>query len=70
MEITKDTLITDLLAMSPYMEHILLGMGMHCISCAASGGETLGEALAVHGYKEEDISDVVEQLKEFVGVKA
>lgn len=65
MKVTKDTVIGDILdncgeAVVP----IFLGMGMHCLGCPASRGETVEQACMVHGV---DADDIVEQLNEAVG---
>ena len=62
MEITKDTVIGDILefnaeAAAPYFFEI----GMHCLGCPASKGETIEEACAVHG---ADCDALVEKLNE------
>ena len=47
--VTKDTLIGDLLRIDANVAPILLGIGMHCLGCPASRGETIEEACMVHG---------------------
>ena len=47
--VTKDTLIGDLLRIDANVAPILLGIGMHCLGCPASQGETIEEAAFVHG---------------------
>ena len=42
--ITKDTLIADVLNINPDAAPIFIGMGMHCLGCAMAHGETVGEA--------------------------
>ena len=49
MKISKDMIIGDILAKEPDMAGILMGMGMHCIGCPSSIGESLEEACMVHG---------------------
>ena len=49
VEITKDTIIGDILDVAPQTAPILLGIGMHRLGCPASRGETVEEACAVHG---------------------
>jgi hybrid cluster-associated redox disulfide protein len=46
--------------------NILMGQGMHCITCEAAYGETLEEACAVHGFDEEGVNTLVEQLNDFI----
>jgi len=54
-KIKKDTIIADILRINPDSVEVLLGMGMHCLGCPASQGETLEEACMVHGVDVEDI---------------
>ena len=48
-EITKDTIIADILTIAPETAPLFFEIGMHCLGCAMSSGETLEEACAVHG---------------------
>ena len=48
-KITKDTLIADCLSINPKSAEILQAVGMHCIGCAMAHGETIEEAVYVHG---------------------
>ncbi|MGN0617954.1 MAG: DUF1858 domain-containing protein [Ruminiclostridium sp.] len=64
MEITKDTIIGDILdahgeAAAPYF----FEMGMHCLGCPSARGETVAEACAVHG---ADADALVKKLNEAV----
>ncbi len=47
--ITKDTIIGDILDMDQTTAPYFLEMGMHCLGCPASRGETIEQACAVHG---------------------
>ena len=47
--ITKDTIIGDILDIAPETAPAFLDIGMHCLGCPASRGETVEEACAVHG---------------------
>lgn len=48
-EITKDTVIADILAVAPQTAPLFFEIGMHCLGCAMSSGETLAQACEVHG---------------------
>ena len=48
-QVTKDTMIGDLLKIDAGVAPILMGIGMHCLGCPASRGETIEEACMVHG---------------------
>ncbi|MDR1409337.1 MAG: DUF1858 domain-containing protein [Oscillospiraceae bacterium] len=47
--ITKDTVIGDILDANRATAPFFLNMGMHCLGCPASRGETVEQACAVHG---------------------
>ena len=47
VEITKDTIIGDILDVAPQTAPIFFGIGMHCLGCPASRGETVEEAYGV-----------------------
>ena len=59
--ITKDTLIGDILDLDPDSVEFFFAMGMYCLGCPASRGETLEQACLVHGV---DADEVVQQLNE------
>lgn len=59
IEITKDTIIGDILDIAPQTAPIFLSIGMHCLGCPSSRGETVEEACAVHGIDTEQLLAVV-----------
>ena len=48
-EITKDTIIADIIAIAPDAVPLFRSIGMNCIGCAMASDETLGEACMAHG---------------------
>ena len=62
-KITADTLIAEILEINPDAPEILLSYGMHCFGCAIAHGETLAEAVAVHG---NDLEELLAKLNEGV----
>ena len=48
-QITKDTIIADIMNSAPDAAPLFQSIGMHCLGCAMASGETLGEACAAHG---------------------
>lgn len=58
-KITADTLIMDCLKLNPDSAEILMSYGMHCLGCAMAHGETIGEAVSVHG---NDLEELLEKL--------
>ena len=61
IEITKDTIIGDILDVAPQTAPIFLAIGMHCLGCPASRSETVEEACMVHGVDCEKLLALVNQ---------
>ena len=59
IEITKDTIIGEILDFAPQTAPIFLSIGMHCLGCPSSRGETVEEACMVHGI---DTDELLEEL--------
>ena len=64
MTITKDTIIGDILTIAPQTAPLFLSIGMHCLGCPASRGETVEQACAVHGVS---VDELVEKLNKHFG---
>ena len=48
-QVTKSTMIGELLQIDENIAPILLNIGMHCLGCPSSQMETIEEAAMVHG---------------------
>ncbi|MCD8390977.1 MAG: DUF1858 domain-containing protein [Firmicutes bacterium] len=59
MQVTKETLIGEALNMSMDIAPILMDMGMHCLGCPASQGESIEDACMVHGVNPDDIVEKI-----------
>lgn len=57
LSVTKDTLIGEVLHADQTTAPFFFEMGMHCLGCPASAGETLEEACMVHGVPVEELID-------------
>lgn len=55
MTITKDTIIGDILTIAPQTAPLFLGIGMHCLGCPSSRGETVEQACMVHGVNPDEL---------------
>lgn len=55
IEITKETMIGDILDFAPQLEPLFLAIGMHCLGCPSSRSETVEEACQVHGIDTEKL---------------
>ncbi len=63
MTVTKDTIIGDVLDFDAETAPFFLEMGMHCLGCPASRGESIEDACAVHGV---DADELVKNLNDFL----
>ena len=61
IEITKDTIIGDILDVAPQTAPIFLSIGMHCLGCPASRNESLQDACAVHGIPAEQVIEAINE---------
>ncbi|MGI6030854.1 MAG: DUF1858 domain-containing protein [Eubacteriales bacterium] len=48
-QITKDTIIFDVLRMDEGTAPFFLEIGMHCLGCPSATGESVEQACKVHG---------------------
>ena len=48
-KIEKTTIIGEILDFAPQCAPFFLSIGMHCLGCPSSRGETVEEACMVHG---------------------
>ena len=62
IEIKKDTIIGDILDIAPQTARVFLAIGMHCLGCPSSRGETVEEACAVHGVDVEKLLAIVNEV--------
>ena len=62
-QITKDTVIAEILNIAPESIPLFKSIGMNCLGCAMSSGETLGQACMVHGV---DPDSFLESLNAFI----
>ena len=63
-QVSKTTMIGDLLGIDAGVAPILLSIGMHCLGCPSSQMESLEEAAMVHGL---DADVLVNQINDFLG---
>ena len=65
-QVTKKTLIGEMLQMDMGIAAILMGAGMHCVGCPSSAMESLEEACMVHGM---DADAVLNAINEYLAQK-
>ena len=63
VKIEKETIIGDVLDIAPHAAPLFFAIGMHCLGCPSSRGETVEEACMVHGI---DCDSILTQLNRFM----
>jgi hybrid cluster-associated redox disulfide protein len=66
-KVTKQTIIGDILDAAPDTAVFFLEIGMHCLGCPMSRGESIEEACAVH---DTDADALVEKINAFLAENA
>lgn len=67
MTVTKESVIGDILDYEPETAQFFFAIGMHCLGCPASRGESVEDACAVHG---TDADELIRQINDFLAAKA
>ncbi len=58
-QVTKDTIIMDALRLDPGTAEFFMQIGMHCLGCPSSSGESIEQACAVHGVNCDELVDKI-----------
>lgn len=66
MVVTKKTLIGDILDYNVDCAKFFFEIGMHCLGCPHSRGESIEEACSVHGTNADEL---VEKINSFLSSK-
>jgi hybrid cluster-associated redox disulfide protein len=66
MKVTKDSIIGDVLDAAPDTAVFFFEIGMHCLGCPASRGESIADACLVHG---TDADALIEKINAFLAKK-
>lgn len=62
MKITREMTIGEVLKYNPKTAEVFQSMGMHCLGCPSSTGESVAGAAEVHGLKAEDLVDKLNSI--------
>ena len=62
-QITKDTIIGDILDIATQTAPVFMSIGMHCLGCPSSRGETVEQACMVHGV---DVDALLTEINKLV----
>jgi hybrid cluster-associated redox disulfide protein len=66
MVVTKESIIGDVLDYDIETAKFFFEIGMHCLGCPASRGESIEDACAVH---HTDADELVKKLNEYIASK-
>ncbi len=66
MTVTKDTLIGDILDFDVETAQFFFEIGMHCLGCPHSRGESIEDACLVHGTNADEL---VAKINEYLASK-
>ena len=64
--VTKESIIRDILDADQGTAQFFFEIGMHCLGCPASRGESIAQACAVHG---TDADALVEKINAYLAGK-
>jgi|TARA_Y100000031_G_C8189991_1_gene370915 iron-sulfur cluster assembly protein len=65
-QITKETIIGDIVEKYPETIEPLMEMGVHCVGCHVSPFESLEDGFKGHGMTDDQINDAVKKLNEVI----
>ena len=66
MTVTKESIIGDILDHDVETAQFFLAIGMHCLGCPCSRGESIEQACAVHGTNADEL---VKSINDFLAAK-
>ena len=65
-EVTRDTIIGDILDFDRETGKFFLEIGMHCLGCPSARGESIEQACEVHGV---DCDELIAKINEYLAAK-
>lgn len=66
MKVTKETVIGEVIDFDMETAQFFFEIGMHCLGCPMSRGESIADACAVHG---TDADELVKKINAFLDSK-
>ncbi|HLC76127.1 MAG TPA: DUF1858 domain-containing protein [Candidatus Peribacterales bacterium] len=64
--VTADWTVAEIVGQYPQVTEVLAEYGLHCFGCAASGLESIAEGCRGHGFSEEDILLLIDDLNDAI----
>ena len=66
MQITKESIIGDVLDFEPATAQFFFEIGMHCLGCPSARGESIEDACMVHG---TDADALIQKINDYLASK-
>ena len=66
MQVTRDSIIGDVLDYNPGTAQFFFAIGMHCLGCPSARGESIADACAVHG---TDADKLIAEINAFLAAE-
>lgn len=73
-QITKDTVVADILSKYPEKSRELaltmMQLGLHCVGCGASAMETIEQGTMGHGWSKDQMNSLLDKLNSIIVTKS
>lgn len=66
MEVTRQTIIGDIVRKYPFSVEVFMDYGVHCVGCHVSDFETLEQGILGHGFSEGELLELIDELNEII----
>lgn len=66
MEVTRQTIIGDIVRKHPFSVEVFMDYGVHCVGCHVSDFETLEQGILGHGFSEGELLELIDELNEII----
>ena len=66
MQVTKQSIIGDVLDAAPATAQFFFAIGMHCLGCPSARGESIEDACMVHG---TDADELIKKINDYLASK-
>lgn len=60
--VRDDMRVAEIIALCPEAADIMAEYGLHCFSCALGGAETLAEGTRMHGFDDEKLAELLDDI--------
>jgi len=66
LKVHKDMVVGEVVGMFPEAADIITSYGLHCVGCHANAYETLEQGLLGHGYTQDHLKGLIDELNEYL----